>query len=57
MVPWVEHNSVTHQNLNRQESLASVSSVDGKLHRQTGCNSGGVETWTAGPDFTGIMGR
>lgn len=48
---------LTHQNLDRQQPLAGVPSVDGKLQRQAGCNSSGVEPGTAGPHLTGIVGR
>ena len=49
--------AVAHQYLNREQSLSSISGIDGELDRQTGRHSGGIQTWTAGSNFTGIMSR
>lgn len=46
----------THSDLHRQQALAGVFGIDGELHGQGGGHSGGVETRSAGPHFTGVVG-
>lgn len=46
----------THSDLHRQKSLASVFGIDGELHGERGGHSSGVETRSAGPHLTGVVG-
>lgn len=46
----------THGDLHRQQSLAGVFGVDGELHGEGGGHSSGVETRSAGPHLTGVVG-
>jgi len=47
--------AVTHQYLDCEQSLPGISGIYGELNRQTGWDSGSIQTWTAGSDFTGIV--
>lgn len=46
----------THSDLHRQQSLACVFGIDGELDGERGGHPSGVETRSAGPHLTGIVG-
>lgn len=50
-------NPVAHQDLDSKESFTSVTSIDGEFYWKAGRDTSGIQTRSAGPNFTGIMSR